>query len=185
MDVNSSRALRAPITSGRPPSSGRQWSCPDALYKRQSLRAKRLSPETTAPVTAARTTATPAPMSTSPTPVTATPAPTPSTPAAATTPASATAPASAAASATATAAAPFHLFGIEAVNVVLGSDCGFCALIGRRGKARVWRNRKQGHGIRHCSKSNSTCNKSKSEFQKIPAFHDPIPFKLNGFAALN
>jgi hypothetical protein len=65
-----------------------------------------------------------------------------------------------------------HLFGIEAVDVVLVGDRWFGGVIGRRHE--FWRNRRQRCCVRAGAKCCGARNKSKSEFQKITPFHDII-----------
>jgi hypothetical protein len=61
------------------------------------------------------------------------------------------------------------------IDIVLRDDCGFRGFAVRRYKLLMWRNRRQRRRLRAGSKRRRACNKSKSEFQKVAAFHDIPP----------
>src|SRR6266436_174000 len=113
----------------------------------------------------------PAPMTPAPaivpaaTPAPVTPAPTPVTPAP--TPVAATVPAAVIPA----AAAPTHLFGLEAIDIVLRGDRGFRTFVVRWREAVFRRYRRQRRGLRARSKCCSTGDISQGEFQKVAAFH--------------
>jgi hypothetical protein len=69
------------------------------------------------------------------------------------------------------AVAPAHLFGLEAIDIVLRGDCGFRAFAARRHEAVFRRYRRQRRGLRARSKCCSPGDISKGEFQKVAAFH--------------
>src|SRR6266705_3344596 len=111
----------------------------------------------------------PAPMTPAPaivpaaTPAPVTPAPTPVTPAP--TPVAATVPAAV------IPAAPTHLFGLEAIGIVLRGNRGFRAFAARWHRAVFRQYRRQRRGLRTRRKCCSTGDISKGEFQKVAAFH--------------
>ena len=121
---------------------------------------------TAAPVAAAPVTTAPAPMATAPAPMAATPAPMTAAPAPATTAAPMTA-------APAPMTAPAHLFGLQMFYLVAGGDSGTGILVRRRQPSVL------SERLRHkrcCPRTRgqrgSARGKSKSEFQKVAAFHD-------------
>jgi hypothetical protein len=65
--------------------------------------------------------------------------------------------------------APTHLFGLEAIDIVLRGDRGFRTLAVRWRLFR--RYRRQRRGLRARSKRGSTGDISQGEFQKVAAFH--------------
>jgi hypothetical protein len=68
-------------------------------------------------------------------------------------------------------APPTHLFGLEAIGIVLRGNRGFRAFAARWHNAVFRRYRRQRRGLRTRSKCCSTGDISKGEFQKVAAFH--------------
>src|SRR5213080_530737 len=100
---------------------------------------------TAAPVAAAPVTAAPAPTTTAPAPVTAPPAPT----------------------------SPPHLFRLQMIYLVTGSDSGTGILVRRR-QPSVLCERMRHQRCCPCTggECGGACSKSKGQFQKVAAFHD-------------
>ena len=72
-----------------------------------------------------------------------------------------------------TAATPAHLFGRKAVHVVPGGNGGTGILVrGRQGSALGERLRQKRRSLRARGHRGRARGKSKSEFQKVAAFHD-------------
>jgi len=69
------------------------------------------------------------------------------------------------------AVAPAHLFGLEAIDIVLRGDRGFRTIAVRWREAVFHRYRRQRRGLRARSKRGSTGDISQGEFQKVAAFH--------------
>jgi hypothetical protein len=72
-----------------------------------------------------------------------------------------------------------HLFGLEAVHLVFGDNCGLDTLVLKRqpfisGK----RLRGKRSGRRACSECGGASGNSKGEFQKVAAFHSTSSFAL-------
>jgi hypothetical protein len=68
---------------------------------------------------------------------------------------------------------PAHLFGLEGVDVLLGSDRVTGLLTsGRQSSVGCERVRRQRCCLRACSQRRGAGGKSKGEFQKVAAFHD-------------
>jgi len=68
-------------------------------------------------------------------------------------------------------AASAHLFGLEAIDIVLCGDRGFRAFAARRREAVFRRYRRQRRGPGARSKRCGAGDISKGEFQKVAAFH--------------
>lgn len=67
---------------------------------------------------------------------------------------------------------PAHLFGCEAIDLVLADDRGFRIFTRRRHEIRLRPDRRQRCSLRARSKRGRAGHKSKGEFQKVTAFHD-------------
>jgi len=68
-------------------------------------------------------------------------------------------------------AASAHLFGLEAIDIVLRGDRGFRTFAARGREAVFRRYGWQRRGLRASGKRCSAGNISKGEFQKVAAFH--------------
>ena len=70
------------------------------------------------------------------------------------------------------AMAPAHLFGLEAIDFVAGGNRGMGVFIARWRLMIGERVRRQRRGLGACGQSRGARGKSKSDFQKMAAFHD-------------
>jgi hypothetical protein len=72
----------------------------------------------------------------------------------------------------ATASAPAHFLWLELIDLIAGRDGGLRIRIGRELAVRNQRLRRQRRRLCAGRKCDTTCRKSKGEFQKVPALHD-------------
>jgi hypothetical protein len=70
---------------------------------------------------------------------------------------------------------PANLFGLEMIDLAFCSERGLRAIAALGRKALRW-DRRQRRRIRAGGKRCCTSNNSKTEFQKLPAFHDFFSF---------
>ena len=82
------------------------------------------------------------------------------------------APAATAAPPAATAAAPAHFFGREAIDLIVRGHGRLGIRIGGKLAVVHERSRHQRRGLRAGGERSAAGDKSKGEFQKVPAFHD-------------
>ena len=67
---------------------------------------------------------------------------------------------------------PANLFGFEMIDLASCNERGLCRIATRGRKTLRCLDRRQRRRIRAGGKRCCSCNNSKTEFQKLPAFHD-------------